>query len=103
MTIRRNEELPMRLFTSVKIFAVLGIFAAAPARAQCGPPDEDVPAVRESLLVSTGWLAAHLRDSNLVILHVDHMSNGYAQAHIPGARHVDAMAFTAAGFGLPPL
>jgi thiosulfate/3-mercaptopyruvate sulfurtransferase len=93
----------MRLSLSGKIFAVLAIATAAPARAQCGPPDEQGPPVRDSLLVSAHWLSEHLRDSNLVILHVDHMSDGYARAHIPGARKLDAMAFTVNDFDLPPL
>lgn len=95
----------MRVPVSAKNFAVLAaaLVWAAPATAQCGPPDEGVPAVRDSLLVTTGWLAAHRGDSNLVILHVDHMTDGYSRAHIPGARHVDAMAFTVGDFDLPPL
>jgi thiosulfate/3-mercaptopyruvate sulfurtransferase len=83
--------------------AVAAILHAHPATAQCGPPDETVPAVRESLLVTTQWLAAHLSDTNVVVVHVDHMSNGYAQAHIPGARHVDAMAITVGDFDMPPM
>lgn len=42
---------------------------------------------RASLLVSTTWLAQHLRDPNLVVLHVGDR-NEYAAEHIPGARHV---------------
>lgn len=43
-------------------------------------------APRESMLVSTAWLAEHLADPGLVILHVGTPAS-YAQ-HIPGARHV---------------
>ena len=43
---------------------------------------------RESLLVSTGWLAGHLRDSNLVLLALGD-PNEYAEQHIPGAIHLD--------------
>ncbi len=46
----------MRVSRSAKIFAVLA-FAAVPARAQCEPPDAAVPAVHDSLLVTTQWLA----------------------------------------------
>lgn len=42
---------------------------------------------RASLLVSTSWLAQHLTDPNLVVLHVGDR-NEYAAGHIPGARHV---------------
>jgi thiosulfate/3-mercaptopyruvate sulfurtransferase len=43
-------------------------------------------APRDSMLVSTAWLAEHLNDPGLVILHVGTPAS-YAQ-HIPGARHV---------------
>ncbi len=43
-------------------------------------------APRDSMLVSTAWLAEHLEDPSLVILHVG-TPDSYAQ-HIPGARLV---------------
>jgi thiosulfate/3-mercaptopyruvate sulfurtransferase len=42
---------------------------------------------RESLVVNTAWLAAHLKDPNLVLLHVGDKDE-YAAKHIPGARFV---------------
>lgn len=98
----------MRVTISAKNFAVAALCVAAsvvpaPAWAQCGPPEEDVPAVRESLLVSTAWLAAHQRDSGLVILHVQHMRHAGPVEHIPGARLVDAMAFTTGSFDMAPV
>jgi thiosulfate/3-mercaptopyruvate sulfurtransferase len=47
---------------------------------------------RADLLVSPGWLATHLNDANLVLLHVANSEDGkrdYAKAHIPGARYVE--------------
>jgi thiosulfate/3-mercaptopyruvate sulfurtransferase len=41
--------------------------------------------VSEHMLVSTGWLAAHLTDPSVVILHVGSQED-YAAGHIPGAR-----------------
>jgi thiosulfate/3-mercaptopyruvate sulfurtransferase len=38
--------------------------------------------------VSTAWLAEHLRDPNLVLLHVGDRK-GYDKEHIPGARFID--------------
>ena len=43
-------------------------------------------APRDMMLVSTEWLAEHLNDPGLVVLHVGAPAT-YAQ-HIPGARHV---------------
>jgi thiosulfate/3-mercaptopyruvate sulfurtransferase len=37
--------------------------------------------------VSTAWLAAHLKDPNLVLLHVGNRKE-YDAGHIPGARYV---------------
>jgi len=65
-----------------------------------------VHGTRDSLLVSTAWLADHLHDSNLVLLCVCE-SKDYAE-HIPGAIHLDyASIQTAPGPGkltleLPP-
>jgi thiosulfate/3-mercaptopyruvate sulfurtransferase len=42
---------------------------------------------KEPLLVTPEWLAANLDKPDLVLLHVGD-KDGYAAAHIPGARHV---------------
>jgi thiosulfate/3-mercaptopyruvate sulfurtransferase len=39
------------------------------------------------IVVSTGWLAQHLKDPNLVLLHVGEKGE-YDAGHIPGARYV---------------
>ena len=46
-----------------------------------------VPAHPE-LVVSTQWLADHLSDPNLVIVHIGHDESDYRAAHIPGARYL---------------
>jgi thiosulfate/3-mercaptopyruvate sulfurtransferase len=53
---------------------------AAPLVAQTTP--------RESMLVTPQWLARHLHDPNLVLVHVSDRAD-YDRAHIPGARHLD--------------
>ena len=62
-----------RTFGSVLVFALT--CAAAPA-------------VRSDMLVSTDWLAQHLSDPNLVILHISRDRAAYDAGHIPGARFV---------------
>lgn len=42
---------------------------------------------RSQILVSTAWLAEHLRDPNVVLLHVGDRKE-YEAAHLPGARFV---------------
>jgi thiosulfate/3-mercaptopyruvate sulfurtransferase len=52
----------------------------------------DAQPTRDDLLVSPAWLATHLDDANLVVLHVANMDEGkreYGKAHIPGARFVE--------------
>jgi thiosulfate/3-mercaptopyruvate sulfurtransferase len=46
------------------------------------------PAVRSNMLVSTDWLAKHLNDPHVVILHIARDRKGYDAGHIPGARFV---------------
>jgi thiosulfate/3-mercaptopyruvate sulfurtransferase len=77
------------------------LFFPGSAAAQCGPPTLDRPTPRPELAVSTPWLAAHLRDSGLVIVHVESDPAIYQAGHIPGARLADAMAFTAGDHDLP--
>lgn len=45
-----------------------------------------VPRVNQDLLVSAEWLAAHLNDPELVLLHVAPNQTAYDQGHLPGAR-----------------
>ena len=47
---------------------------------------EKPPPVRSELIVSTAWLAAHLNDPKVVVLHVARARAHYDEGHIPGAR-----------------
>jgi thiosulfate/3-mercaptopyruvate sulfurtransferase len=68
--------------TTVLIRSVLAFSIAAPTlAAQNG-------GAREALLVTPAWLSTHLKDPNLVILHVG-IRDKYAAKHIPGARFID--------------
>jgi thiosulfate/3-mercaptopyruvate sulfurtransferase len=58
---------------------VLSILVPVRARAQLD--------VRSKILVSTEWLASHLSDRNLVLLHVGEKAQ-YDKEHLPGARFV---------------
>jgi len=60
---------------------VLVVFLVAAAN--CASTDlSDNP----SLLVTTEWLAEHLNDENLVVLHAHWTNGSYKRGHIPGAR-----------------
>jgi thiosulfate/3-mercaptopyruvate sulfurtransferase len=64
-------------------------------------------AVKTDMLVSGAWLADHLKDANLVILHVAPARTAYDANHIPGARYVPfgEIAVTKDGIAneLPPV
>src|SRR5580704_12731730 len=45
-------------------------------------------AAHPELVVSTQWLADHLNDPNLVIVHIAHDESDYRAAHIPGSRYL---------------
>lgn len=66
--------------------AVALLLAAAPLAAQGAGRSAD-GTVRAGMLVSTAWLADHLRDPDLVLLHVARRAQ-YDSGHIAGARHV---------------
>jgi thiosulfate/3-mercaptopyruvate sulfurtransferase len=62
---------------------VLGVGAGAAAAATCGGHG-----TRQSLFVSTKWLADHLRDANLVVLAVGTKAD-YDAGHIAGSQFVE--------------
>ena len=72
----------MRLSARATVLAVALFTAFHAGRAQ---PQQADP--RSSILVSTDWLATHLHDANLVLLHVGRKES-YDKEHIPGARYV---------------
>lgn len=63
-------------------------------------------AVRTDMLVSSDWLADHLHDSDLVVLHVGGDRASYDAGHIPGARFLPLSSIAVAANGteneLPP-
>jgi thiosulfate/3-mercaptopyruvate sulfurtransferase len=75
----------MKRSALVLLAAILGL-AAMPSPQVIGHPADD-PAVRKSLIVSTEWLAQHLKDESLVLLQVGEKDE-YTAAHIPGAQFI---------------
>jgi len=71
----------MKIRLLVASFIVISALVPSPTRAQQAD-------ARSDLLVSTAWLAAHINDPNLVLLHVG-SREGYEAEHLPGARLVD--------------
>jgi thiosulfate/3-mercaptopyruvate sulfurtransferase len=71
-----------------------GAALPAPARAQQGATSP-----RASLVVTTAWLAQHLQDPSLVLLHVGDKED-YDARHIPGARFASLRAIGTNADGL---
>jgi thiosulfate/3-mercaptopyruvate sulfurtransferase len=69
----------MRLSPIVLLVALLALVAGIDARAADS---------RDALVVSPAWLAQHLHDDNLVLLHVG-VKPEYDAGHIPGARYLN--------------
>ena len=67
----------------VLALVVLGVAAAPAAAATCGGHG-----TRESLFVSTQWLADHLKDANLVVLAVGSKAD-YDAGHIAGSQFLE--------------
>ena len=81
----------LRTVLSLIGFALCGTLLAqqsvgpAQAKKSAGP--------RSEMLVSTQWLADHLSDPNLVLVHVAGSPSDYHAQHIPGARHLPTEKF----------
>ena len=80
----------MRSFILVSLLLV----ANAVVRQQKAPEAANSDGVRSEMLVSTQWLADHLKDPNVVLLHVTDNVGDYKRGHIPGARYLAAKKFT---------
>lgn len=70
----------------VVTFVLLGVLASAAAAS----------AARAPTFVSTDWLARHLHDPGLVVLHAAQQRSDYDAGHVPGARFVPWSAFAVA-------
>jgi thiosulfate/3-mercaptopyruvate sulfurtransferase len=53
-----------------------------------------------SILVSTQWLAQHLRDADLVVIHTSGQKSDYDAGHVPGARFLPWQSFATQRDGL---
>ena len=81
--------MPEHVSVRIRIFLAAALVASAPAAAA---------SPRSQVLVSTGWLAEHLNDPNLVLLHVGSKEE-YDAAHLPGARHTAQRDVSGGGMG----
>ena len=82
------------MLLKVAVGLLVSVVCLAASAASKGSPDAG-PAHPE-LVVSTQWLADHLSDANLVIVHIGHGEQGFLAQHIPGARYLAMDKFATA-------
>jgi thiosulfate/3-mercaptopyruvate sulfurtransferase len=82
----------MRFFALIPVLcaAVVAAGQSAPAAKSATPAD----GVRSDMLVSTQWLSQHLKDPNVVVLHLADSVLDYKRGHIPGAHFIDMNKIT---------
>jgi thiosulfate/3-mercaptopyruvate sulfurtransferase len=80
----------------IQVLMVLMTLLLLPPTAvpQALQPKVRVSQVREHMLVSTEWLARHLTDSTVVVLHVARERADYDAGHLPGARFLAVAQIT---------
>jgi thiosulfate/3-mercaptopyruvate sulfurtransferase len=92
------EEDAMKRVISIGV-VICGVILGWESGWSRDPRDQDAPA-KATLLVSASWLAEHLNDADLVIIHVGPKEE-YEVGHIPGARLLStAEVSTPQGSGL---
>ncbi|HEX4603709.1 MAG TPA: sulfurtransferase [Candidatus Angelobacter sp.] len=79
------------------IAVVLGLLPVLQAPTETGPP----PKLRPEMLVTTAWLADHLKDPDLVVLCIDSTPEFYARGHVPGARQIKLSEIAVTRDGIP--
>jgi len=94
----RTQLLFGGLLTIASVLFLVPFQAEGQGRA---PQKEKPPSVRSEMIVSTAWLAAHLYDPKVVILHVARARAHYDEGHIPGARFAGWDEITATRDGVP--
>jgi len=82
------------LFSRVTAGLLAGLVSLAAGAASKG--SGAAGAAHPELVVSAQWLADHLADVNLVIVHVGHDQQDYLAQHIPGARFLAMDKFATA-------
>ena len=91
------------------ISAVLSLATLATlSSGQTQAPPSGAQGVRSEMLVSTQWLAEHLKDPDVVVLHITDSQSDYKRGHIPGAHFLAASKVVANDVGglnaeLPPV
>jgi len=85
----------LRIFHRIVASVILLSAAGAGARAA------EQPKLRSEMLVTTGWLAEHLHDPDLVVLCISSSADFCAKGHISGAREIRLSEIAITRDGIP--
>src|SRR5579859_1044699 len=88
----RVRGLPKTVSRTLWILMFVMLYASA---------ESTEPRVRNEMLVSTGWLDAHLHDADLVVLCIADDDGFYSAGHIPGARLIRLSEIATTRAGIP--
>ncbi len=83
----------IRLLAVTVLTLLLSTFSFA-GSSSAGPSAGESAAAHPEMVVSAQWLADHLNDPKVVILHVADKAADYRRGHIPGARYLSTDDFT---------
>lgn len=97
----RRYSTRTRLLGDFLIIAFVLFQVPFPAEGQGSTHQTKKSVLRSEMVVSTAWLAAHLNDPKVVILHVARARADYDEGHIPGARFIGWGEITATRDGVP--
>ncbi len=97
----------MKTFSRTHFLCLLAAICVCAATVMAQSKPATAPKVRSELIVTTGWLAKHLTDKNVFVLHVARERKAFDAGHIPGARFVNMADLLATRDGLanelPPI
>ena len=100
--LRRSSTRTQVLFGGLLTIASVLFLVPFQAEGQGRAHQKEKPrAVRSEMIVLTAWLAGHLNDPKVVVLHVARERSHYDGGHIPGARFVGWGEITATRDGVP--
>ncbi|MEP7272074.1 MAG: sulfurtransferase [Acidobacteriota bacterium] len=87
---QRTASSFVRLSVCVIAAVLLPLSPLVSARSQAttSRPQAAKSSVRTEMLVSAGWLAQHLKDDEVIVIHVAREKSHYDAGHIPGARYL---------------
>ncbi len=87
--------------SSLALGAALLLAAPAALRAQQADTGDARVRHQRDIVVSAAWLAAHLSDPQVVVVHVGVTDSLYRLAHVPGARFLPLSAVAIPVAGIP--